>query len=73
MYVVAALIKGAFPSESIPKRILAKNINPSFDGVMYEHLKRLHMGMYMLNIETFIQLHANELKKLMTEIFFLLE
>ena len=26
--------------------------------------------MYMLKIETFIQLHANELKKLMTEIFF---
>ena len=28
--------------------------------------------MYMLNIETFIQLHANKLKKLMTEIFFFL-
>ena len=38
MYVVAPLIKGAFPSESIPKRILAKNINPSFDGVMYMNI-----------------------------------
>ena len=30
------------------------------------------MRMYMLKIETFIQLHANEIKKLMIEIFFFL-